>query len=237
MDFARAVAVLDGIQYTSPDKGRFFYDFVLKHRPKRVLELGFAHGVSTCYFAAALDEIGGTIDCVDLDLKFEPDVETLSMRLDLSNITPHRETSSYTWFLKKEIERHSRDDVCEPQYDLVFIDGPKDWTNDGAAFFMADKLLRRGGWMMFDDYSWTYRDFGKTRGYIFPEMSEEEMREPQIKAVVELLVMQHPSYSEFEIMDEVLALARKVASDTKTVRKTTRWTPSFLLKKAVRTLR
>lgn len=238
MDFNRVATILKGIPYTSVEKGRFFYDFVAAHRPQRILELGFAHGVSSCYFAAALDEYGGTIDCVDLaGTSFDPDIETLIARTGLTNVRPHRETSSYTWFLKKEIERQTRDGVCRPKYDLVFIDGPKDWTNDGAAFFMADKLLSQGGWIIFDDYNWTYRDFGKDKGYIFAQMSEEELTQAQIKAVVELLVMQHPSYSEFEIWDDVMALARKVAGDAKTVRKTTRWTPSFTLKRLAQKLR
>jgi hypothetical protein len=33
--------------------------------------------------------------------------------------------------------------------------GPKNWTIDGAAFFMADKLMKAGGWIIFDDYDWT----------------------------------------------------------------------------------
>ena len=53
-----------------------------------------------------------------------------------------REVNSYNWFLKKQIEAQTKDGICEPCYDFIFIDGAKNWTIDGLAFFLADKLLR-----------------------------------------------------------------------------------------------
>lgn len=104
----------------------------------------------------------------------------------------------------------------------MFIDASKDWTNEGCGFFLADKLLRPGGVILFDDYNWSYRAHetatGKrfASGYVFQSMSKEEFDEPQIKAVFELLVMQHESYGELEIIDGLLAMARKVpAAGTK----------------------
>ncbi len=219
MDFDRAATELKGIPYTPAAKGRFFYNLVLERRPKRILELGFAHGVGTCYFAAAAEEIGNCeVHAVDLEqsASFEPKLEDLASRLKLDHlIRVERETSSYTWFLKRTIAEHTKDHVCVPQYDLVFIDGPKDWTNDGCAFFLADKLLRPEGTILFDDYSWSYRGHeaqtGRKyeRGYIFEKMSEQEFAEPQVKAIFELLVMQHPGYSNFEVVDGDVAMARK----------------------------
>ncbi len=223
MKFDSAARALQGIPYTSPAKGRVFYDLVMERRPRRVLELGFAHGVSTCYFAAAAQELGDCrVTAVDLEesRRREPSLEDLVARLELRDIVDiHRERSSYTWFLKKEIQAQTRGHRCAPKYDLIFIDGPKDWTNDGCAFFLADKLLNPGGTILFDDYNWSYRgdevQRGKSheRGYVFPEMSEDEFREPQIKAIFELLVTQHDSYGELEIVDGDLAMARKVAGN------------------------
>ncbi|MFO0551470.1 MAG: class I SAM-dependent methyltransferase [Polyangiaceae bacterium] len=219
MKFDEAAKALDGIPYTSPSKGWTFYDLVMQRRPQRILELGFAHGVSTCYFAAAAQELPDCrITAVDIEPSrdFKPPIEELTTRLGFSNLVEiYREKSSYTWFLKKEIARATENGVCRPRYDFVFIDGPKDWTNDGCAFFLADKLLRPGGTIMFDDCGWSYaedeRQRGKKheRGYIFEHLSEDERNEAQIKAVFELLVMQHPNYDSFEIVDDQLAMARK----------------------------
>ena len=196
------------------------------------MELGFAHGVSTCYFAAALEEIGGEIDAVDLNLTFEPSLEALSSDLGLTRIVNvYRETSSYTWFLKKKLEEQLSNGNNRKPYDLCFIDGPKDWTNDGFTFFLVDKLLSDGGTIIFDDYSWTYKAFGRSTGYVFEKMSEEELAQPQIEAVFRLLVMQHPDYSDFEIIDDNLAVARKVRSGARTLEHTTRFSPAYRLKK------
>ncbi|MEL7030016.1 MAG: class I SAM-dependent methyltransferase, partial [Pseudomonadota bacterium] len=178
MRFKDAAAVLDGIPYTSPHKGRIFYDFILDNGIRSALELGFAHGVSSGYFAAALDQTDGRLHSVDLaEAGFSPAIEELVEKLGLEQrVEVHREISSYTWFLYRMIAAQTKNGICEPIYDFIFIDGPKDWTNDGAAFFMAAKLLKPGGWIMFDDYAWNYRDDERLRGknhatgYVFPKM-------------------------------------------------------------------
>jgi len=245
MKFAAADAALAGIPYTGSRKGRFFYDFIVSNGVRHVLELGFAHGASTCYMAAALEETDGAIDTVDLDASagFDPTIEQLGERVGVSSIiSVHREASSYTWWLKRKIEQQTKEGVCDPLYDLVFVDGPKDWTNDGAAFFMADKLLRPGGWMMFDDYSWTYRGherasgFRYERGYIFDRMSEEEFAQAHVEAIFRLLVQQHPSYSAFEVVDDTIAVARKIAASApaRKVALKTSLTPSYMLFSALK---
>ncbi len=244
MQFNEAAKALQGIPYTSPAKGRIFYDWVLEKQPKRILELGFAHGVSTCYLAAAAQEIGNcVIDAVDLKpgLK-DPTIEEVSARLGFTEIIrTHRMDSSYTWYLKQMIEAQSAEGICSPAYDLCFIDGPKDWTNDGCAFFLVNKLLKDGGFIAFDDYAWTYRDHerktGKTfsKGYVFDNLSEQELSDPQVKSVFELLVMQHPEYSEFEIIDDNIACAKKIStSGPKSLSITTKVSLRYKLKAAFR---
>lgn len=129
-----------------------------------------------------------------------------------------------------------------PKYELVFIDGPKDWTNDGCAFFLADKLLRPGGTIVFDDYSWSYRADaaarGKThdRGYIFEHMSSEEFENPHVEAIVRLLVMQHPDYSDFQILDNQMAIAKKAPSLRKQVRFETQFSVRYRVVSVLREL-
>ena len=43
------VKILSLIPFTSPSKGEIFYDHVIKYKPKKCLELGFAHGAATNY--------------------------------------------------------------------------------------------------------------------------------------------------------------------------------------------
>ena len=223
MNFADVAAVVDGIPYTDVSKGRTFYDFILSAKPRDCLELGFAHGVSSCYFAAALDELGPghRLTCVDLDVSntMSPTIEELLARCKLSHVVDVvRMKSSYTWFLKRQIELATSSQAPQPRYDFCFIDGGKNWTIDGAAFFMADKLLRQGGWIALDDYAWTYRDHERltgsreTSGIDHAKLEDDELDRPQVEAIFRLLVMQHPGYSNFKVQDDVLAWAQKTTA-------------------------
>jgi predicted O-methyltransferase YrrM len=222
--------VIESIPYTSPEKGRLFYDFVLEHKPDQCLELGFAHGTSSGYFAAALDEVGteGHLTAVDLDLGGEaafddPDIEEVFDRLGLRDrLTVVRENTSYTWFLKKKIEERSADYVCEPVYDFCFLDGSKNWTIDGFAFFLVDKLLRGEGWLLFDDYDWTYAQreerTGKTAtdGTTIARWDATSLPSRTSSTSSSNWSCSTRSYANFKVLSDALAMAQKVQSDKKT---------------------
>ncbi len=221
MEFNKIQNILALIPYTSPSKGKIFYDHILKYKPKKCLELGFAKGTSVCYMAAALDELGhGKITAVDIEKSYfmEPNIENLIDKTGLGKyINVVREVNSYNWFLNREIERNSDNNYnCEPIYDFIFIDGPKDWTTDGFAFFLANKLLKKDGWIVFDDYEWnSYKEegFRFERGIDASKFSDDQNSIPNVKEVFQKLVMQHPDYSNFNIMDDTLAWAQKTRSD------------------------
>jgi predicted O-methyltransferase YrrM len=224
MKFDDVASLVKGIPYTDREDGRILYDHVIRYRPRHLLELGFAHGVASMYLAAALDEIGGgelhAVDLLSEKDRRDPSIEQLAERCGLSQyISVYREHTSYTWFLKKKIEERTRDRRCEPFYDFVFIDGPKNWTIDGMAFFCADKLLNEGGWVVFDDMDWYYGSYGHdvADGLTIRTMGEDEIMTPQIRALFELVVMQHPGYSRFIDMDNGYGWAQKVAGTTKSV--------------------
>ena len=226
MQFAQIKQKLKGIPFISEDNAQLLYDLIIKEKLTNILELGIAHGTATCYMAAALDELGqGEITAVDLleaKEKFCPSAEEQLIKTNLQNYARViREQTGYTWFLHNEIRQCTTNNVCQPKYDLCIIDGPKNWTIDGCAFFLADKLLKEGGWIIFDDYKWTYANADRKRattdGITHRQLSEEEFKTPQIKEVFELLVMQHPSYSDFVVQNSGdWAWARKSASTDKT---------------------
>jgi len=222
MKFRDAAAVLDGVPHISRHSARILYDFVRSQQPAACLELGFAHGASSGYIAAALDENGrGQLTSVDIEASrhFTPTIEQTFERLDLAALVDvHREVNSYNWFLKKAIEAQTRDGVCTPCYDFVFIDGSKNFTIDGMAFFLADKLLRHGGWVLFDDYDWRYADAqarGKdsSDGISSRSLSQDQIDEPNVATIFELLVAQHPDYVDCRVQDRSWAWARKQAAD------------------------
>ena len=85
---------------------------------------------------------------------------------------------------------------CEPRFDFAYLDGAKNWTIDGLAVLLAEKLLRPGGWLLMDDLDWTYaQDPSReaTDGVVHRELSERERTQPHLRAVFELIVAQHPA--------------------------------------------
>lgn len=204
--------------YISKSNGSFIYNLIINEKLTNILELGIAHGTATCYMAAALQEMGcGSVTSVDLletRNAFKPSVEELLKKTGLSNIvTVKRMQTGYTWFLHDEIVRNTEQNLCNQIYDLCIIDGPKNWTIDGAAFFLVDKLLKKNGWIVFDDYNWRYADADLTRtstdGITHRSLSTEEKDTPQIRDVFELLVKQHPNYGNFMVLNDEWAIAQK----------------------------
>jgi predicted O-methyltransferase YrrM len=218
MELEAVTAAVRGIPFMTPEHGRRVYDHVRATRPRQVLELGTAHGVSAAYLAAALaaNGDGGRVTTVDHGAAaFDPPPEEVLGRAGLADrVTIVRAHSSYTWFLKEQVQ--ARSDAagnCEPLYDLCYLDGSKNLNVDGLAVVLVERLLRTGGWLLMDDLEWTYRrnpwiepvGDGRPLG----PLSDAERDEPHLRAVFELLVKGHPSFTRLAVEDEWYGWAQK----------------------------
>lgn len=193
MNLTKVKQIVGDLPYMSLGKARIISNFIHNHNISSILELGFFHGVSTCYMAAALEEIEqqGSILTIDLHSakKRQPNIEELLGRcgyLDLVEF--YYEPGSYNWRLMKLIEENTR------RFDLCYLDGGHDWYNTGLAFFLVDKLLQPGGWIIFDDLDWTMEHLDTKWALRRPL---EERITPQVRKVWELLVKTHPHYTNF----------------------------------------
>jgi predicted O-methyltransferase YrrM len=193
--------LLGDTPYMSLPQAECLAAFIEEHAVEDVLELGFAHGVSTCYIAATLGRMGsGHVVTIDLEQakKRTPSIHELLARTGQSErVTVHFEPTSYNWRLMKFLEQEPR-----PKFDLCYLDGAHTWFVDGLAFYLVHLLLKPGGWIVFDDLEWTYaespnlRDTERVR-----RMPEDERTTPQIRKVYELLVKRHPQYHNFRTQD------------------------------------
>lgn len=67
MKLDRVRKEVEGIPHMNAAQAETMTDVILTNQFQSLLELGFRHGVSTCYMAAALDELGGgSITTIDL---------------------------------------------------------------------------------------------------------------------------------------------------------------------------
>lgn len=184
---------------TSPQDGAALHEFVRESRPVDCLELGFAHGVSTLYLAAALEANGaGRLTSVDnaSAREREPSARDLLDRAGLAHrVELVYEDHSYNWFLRRELRRRLGAQGIAPRFDFCFVDGAHRWVDDGLAFSLVDRLLAPGGWVLFDDLGW--RPPADQAGVV---AEERELR--AVHEVFELLVMTHPSYGEIRLDDD-----------------------------------
>jgi len=185
-------------------KGGKAYNFVLQNRLSNCLELGFGCGVSSIYIGAALRKLGGHLYTVDLKtaLDRKPNINLLIKLTGLEGyITPIAVNTSYTWYLMELIQKYTKNHKCTPIFDFCFIDGAHSWFVDGFAFFLVDKLLKPGGWILFDDLCWTYSTSPSLKDTdLILRMPTEEKITPQISLVCKLLVKQHPDYQNFKVL-------------------------------------
>jgi predicted O-methyltransferase YrrM len=208
---------LDGIPFMSPDQGNKVYKHIREWAPKEILELGSAHGVSAAYMAAALEQNGaGHVTTVDFaEAAYTPSPPDLLREVGLLDwVTVVHDYSTYNWFLKCKIEERSdKNGNCEPLYDFVYLDGSKNWTIDGLAVFLIEKLLKPNGWLLMDDLDWSFARSGRDRpqvdGITRRSLSQGEIDEAHLAKVFELIVKQHPSFSDFRLQDESWGWARK----------------------------
>ncbi len=203
-----------GIPFMISTQAEAITDVILENQFQNILELGFAHGVSTCYMAGAVDDLcrGGTITTIDLMSvrEAEPNIEHLLGSLGLAKyVTIFYEPTSYIWRLMKMLE-----DSPSPRFDFCYIDGAHDWFVDGFAFFLVDRLLKPGGLVIFDDLDWTYESSPTLKDtQRVKRMPQDEKSTPQIRKVYELLVKSHPTYGEF-MEKNGWAYARKTSPES-----------------------
>lgn len=219
MEFDEISSFVGRTPFISKSNARYLYEMILKEKPTNILELGIAHGKATCYMAAALQELGSgsitAVDLIEVKDRYKPSAEEQLEKTGLADfVTIRRMQTGYTWFLHDEIAKNTKNNECNAIYDLCIIDGPKNWTIDGAAFFFVDKLLKKDGWVIFDDYYWTYAEADNRReatdGITHRSLSQEERETPHIRDVFNLLVKQHPHYGNFVVLDDTdWALAQK----------------------------
>jgi predicted O-methyltransferase YrrM len=228
MRFEDVAANVDGIPNMTRSRARRVYDHLRSTASVDVLELGTAHGVSAAYMAAAVEENGGSVTTVDHVVATrlrDPQPDAVLARAGLTERVNRVlvQDSSYTWWLGQRILECTRAGRCEPGYDFVYIDGAHNWTIDGFSFFLVEKLLRPGGWILLDDMAWSYgastSSFGPGQGPDALGLSSGERSVPHIKLVFDLLVAQHPSLSNFLVEDEDWGWAQKTESGSPIVRR------------------
>ena len=219
MDFDKAARIVEGVPapHISASQGRALYEHIRENRPENVLELGTARGASAVFIAAALEANGaGHLTSVDSTRWqwLDPTPREVLEKAELSSwVTLDKRFSTYTWFLKAEIEKRlDTAGSAQPEYDFIFLDGSKNWSADGLAVILAERLLRPGGWLLLDDLGWNYEKHCEVPRHYeieIAKLSDEERIQPHLRAVFDLLIRTNPAFDQFVVQDYWWGWARK----------------------------
>jgi len=174
------------------------YEFILFHRLPVCLELGSGHGATSCIMAAAAAEIGGRVITTDIKLHQGANPQMLKEHVGVNNLEVVIDPLGYNWYMADLIRANSKDDICEPLFDFVFLDGAHEWSPDALAVYLAVKLLKPGGWIVLDDINFFLRSMSfwrETHGHL----SDRELDTCQIGMVYDLVVRQHPDLTNFRL--------------------------------------
>lgn len=120
------------------EQGRYLADVVLKNTYKHIVEFGSSLGISTCYFAAAVKQTGGTVIATE---KMLPKVERLQANLQAMALETYVD-------VRAGDAKDTLKNVVAP-IDFIFLDGQK---NDyWELFTMLFPLLQPNGMLIADN--------------------------------------------------------------------------------------
>lgn len=163
-----------------------------------IAEIGIYEGATSERLARIAGEREGQLHLFD----FEDRVDAVATRLAragypgiVSHPNSRKLLDSYNWSLMKVIAQHE-----QPIFDYIFVDGAHLWSIDGLTFFLADRLLKPGGHLDFDDYTWSLAASETMNPRVLPVTAElhtqEQIDAQQVALVVDLLVRGEGRYEE-----------------------------------------
>jgi len=180
--------------YMKIDQARRAWDIIGPNKLGRILELGHYQGASTCYFAAMARELGGRVTTCDLPQAsdYAPNLEHGLAACGLADrVTIHRDAEGAEWRMLRMIDAGA-------EFDFVYVDAGHNIKCAGLQFFLAERLLRPGGWLVFDDLPWTHRQSGMKDFPWVRRMTEAEQTTAQVGWVWRTLVKPHPQFERHQ---------------------------------------
>ena len=197
------------LQYMTRENAEFMRKFIADRDLSSLLEIGFFKGKSTAYFAAILEDLGrGHVTAIDKKtaLDHQPNIDDVLKMTGLSHrVTRVLSDRSYTWELLKMMRS-----TKPPQFDFCYFDGGHTWDATGFGFVLVDRLLKPGGWIIFDDLDWTIEkslESSPQRESIYRKYGSDERTTPAVRLVFETLVKDFG----YQNMNEVSAFSWGVA--------------------------
>jgi predicted O-methyltransferase YrrM len=157
-----------------------------------IAEIGVGIGATTLSLAKAMNNRGQLhiFDFQESVDELKADLAALGFQNVVAHGNTHRHWDSYHWSLANLLSQRGG----RPLFDFIYLDGSHLLIHDLPAFVLADKLLKKGGMIEFDDYSWRWTQSNWMRDVRPQYVTDEQAGTPQVKMLVDLFVKTNPRY-------------------------------------------
>jgi predicted O-methyltransferase YrrM len=132
-----------------PRASHALYQSVLKQKPKLVVEIGMAQGVSTLTILTALAQVGGQLISIDPYVNWTSGRDAALHNVKRAGFAKlHRHVEDFSFNALPRLT----DEGIEPEF--AYIDGAHDFANVFIDAFYLDRMLNPGGILAFNDAGW-----------------------------------------------------------------------------------
>jgi predicted O-methyltransferase YrrM len=172
-------------------------NFIKGTKCRHIAEIGIFEGYTSMEFARFLNGQGELhlFDYEDRVRRVTTALEQAGFRNVRGFGSSYKVLDSYNWSFAKLLSENT-----EPIYDYIFLDGAHSWAVDALTAFLADRMLKVGGYLDFDDYDWTFSESPTVNPKVFPLTRKfyttEQIESKQVKMIVDLVIRRDPRYKE-----------------------------------------
>lgn len=152
-------------------EGEFVQSLIRKHRPRVVLEVGCAYGISSLYIGEALREHGGTKHIIidpGQHFPYGRGPNTGFEGIGLANLKRAGYYDRVEFYEEASFECLPKLLARNEKIDFAFLDGEHTFDYVLVDFFYVDKLLSVGGIIVFDDLQ--YASIRKVCRYVLTNL-------------------------------------------------------------------
>lgn len=165
--------------------------------PLVAAEIGLGIGTTTVHFARILDESDELhlFDRIHVVNELVADLEGLPEPPTVKLVNQGNEANryaSYSWKLALWFRELRQAGKSGRVFDFVYLDGAHDFFHDAAATAVLKRMIKPGGYLVFDDMYWTFAASPtmnpKKRPETAVDYTPEQLSIPHVELVVDVLM-------------------------------------------------
>lgn len=173
--------------------------------PVVAAEIGLGYGATTVHFAQILDESdelhlfdrNQIVSELIADLKGLPEPPTVQL---VHRGNEEHRYASYSWTLAQWFRELRNTGKSGRVFDFVYLDGAHAFLHDAAATAVLKRMIKPGGYLVFDDMYWTFASSPTMKPAVWPETgvdyTAEQLTTPHVELVVDVLMRPDRGFEE-----------------------------------------